>query len=154
MRRVVKLGGAALLLAACAGGIRPAYAPFAQAVRDTIQAAPPAVVTAMLSAIAAEGMRVQWQSPAEGYIETQWYDLVSRQSGSFDRGSPERFIKLRFFVDPMGTDASTVIGEAVSVRTVDPSVLPRDAEMMLPPGHAGRGYLDRVLGQAKAAVSG
>lgn len=145
MRRAAMIGGVVSLVAACAGGIRPGYEPFPQAVGDTVRALPPAVVQALASAIVSEGLRIQWQSATEGYVETQWYDLVNRQNGSFDRSAIERFVRLKFYVDPVGTDQAAIFGEALSLRTTDPSVMPREAEMMLPAGHAGRVVLDRVM---------
>ena len=154
MRRVVTMGGTIALIAACAGGIRPGYAPLYEAVADTVAAVPAVAVEALVTGLAAEGLRVQWQSATEGYVESQWYDVVSRQSGSFDRTRPEQFIRIRFFVDPVGTTASVLHGEAVSLRSVDPSRIERDTEMMLPPGNAGREILTRVMRQVARSLGG
>ena len=154
MRRVVTMGGTIALIAACAGGVRPGYAPLPEAVGDTVSAQMAAVVEALTAAVAAEGLRVQWQSAAEGYVESQWFDLVSRESGSFDRTRPEQFIRLRFFVDPVGTTAHAMRGEAVTLRTVDPSRPERDAEMMLPRGHPGRELLARIMRQVAQSLGG
>jgi hypothetical protein len=42
-----------------------------------------------------------------------------------------------------------VTSEAVYQRTSDPSVLPRDREMIVPPGHAGDRLLQRVMDGTK-----
>ena len=150
MRRSLHVGVLTAMAAACAGGIRPAYTPFPEAIESTAAAPPAEVVTALVSAMAAEGLRVQWQSEVEGFVESQWYDVFSRESGSFNRTTPERFIRLRFFVDPQGDAGSRIVAEVAMMRTVDPSVMERDAEMMAPTGHAGRRILDDILRRVSA----
>lgn len=152
MRHGWMLAGAALAVA-CAGGIRPSYAPMPEARADTVAGATADVVQAIGTGLAAEGMQAQWQSGAEGYVETQWYDLVSRESGNYNRTQPERYVRLRFFVDPAGPGMSAITSEAVILHTTDPSVMERDAEMMVPPTHAGRALLDRVIGHARNALN-
>ena len=154
MRRVFTIAGVIVLAAACAGGIRPSYSPMPEALSDTVTAAPGAVVEAIVTQLAAEGMRIEWQSAAEGYVQTQWFDLVSRQSGTFDRGRIEQFVRLRFFVDPVGTDRAAIFAEAVSLRGVDPSRLERDLELMLPRGHAGHEIVSRVMRQVAQSFGG
>ncbi len=147
MRRVTVFAFAAVLVgsAACGGGIRPAYSPFVNARIDTVNAEPADVVQEIASRVVAEGMRINWNSPEEGFVETQWYDLVTRQSGQTSRSNPDRVILLRFWADPIGPGRSKLTAEAVLKRTTDPSVLPREQEMMVPPGHGGMRLLDRVI---------
>ena len=147
MRRVTVLAFAAVLAgsAACGGGVRPAYSPFSNARIDTVDAEPADVVQEIASRISAEGMRLNWNSPQEGFLETQWYDLVTRESGQTSRSNPDRVILLRFWADPIGPGRSKLTAEAVLKRTTDPSVLPREQEMMAPPGHGGTRLLDRVI---------
>ena len=142
------IAGAAVLLAvtaACASGIRPAYDPFPQADVDTVNATPVEVIQEIAQRMVVEDIQVQWTSPEEGYIETMWYNIVSRESGVTDRSNPERIVKLRFWADPAGEGMTKVTGEAVLQRG-DPSIVnPRDREMMAPPGHAGGAILQRVF---------
>lgn len=155
MRRWIVSGALTLAaVAACGGGIRPSYAPLPEAMVDTLSAAPPAAVAQLATTMVAEGLRVQWRSDNEGYLESQWFDLVTRQNGSFDRAAPERYVRFRFFVDPLGTDRSVVHAEVVVLRTVDPSVMERDAEMMAPPGNGGRQILTRVLQESARGLGG
>ncbi|HEX9728504.1 MAG TPA: hypothetical protein VGA37_08375 [Gemmatimonadales bacterium] len=147
MKRMTSFAFAIVLIAsaACATGIRPAYSPLVNARVDTVNAEPPAIIQELATLIAAEAMYLQWQSPVEGFLETQWFNLVTRESGVTSRSDPDRVILLRFWADPIGEGRSAVISEAVIKRTTDPSVLPRDQEMMAPPGHGGQRTLDRVL---------
>lgn len=147
-RRVMGAGLAAAIAvaAACASGVRPSFEPFPQAEVDTVSATPNAAIQELASRIGAEGIQLQWSSPEEGYLETMWYNVVSRESGVTDRSNPERIIKLRFWADPVGQDRSRVTAEAVLQRTTDPSIVyERDREMLVPSGHAGEQILQRVL---------
>lgn len=140
------LSGVALLGAACAsGGLRPSYQPFPQARVDTVNAAPADVIQEINARVNAENMRPQWSSPGEGFLETQWFNVVTQESGVTDRANPDRVVLLRFWADPLEGGKSKVTSEAVYKRTTDPSVLPRDQEMTVPPGHAGDRLLQRVM---------
>ena len=145
---LVSLGAVCAVAVCAAGGIRPSYAPFPQAIVDTVKADPPAVIQEAVTRLQAEAMQPQWTSPKEGYLETQWFDVVSRASGVADRGNPDRVILIGLFVDSIGPSLSKVVAECVYKRTTDPSVQPRDQEMMVPPGHAG----DRILRQVLAGL--
>lgn len=152
MRRstLAALAGAAAFAAACAAGsVRPSFEPFPEARVDTINAAPPAVIEELASQVFAEKMRPQWNSPAEGYLETQWFNIVTQESGTTDRGNPDRVILLRFWADSLPGGKTKLTSEAVYMRTTDPSVLGRDREMMVPPGHGGDRLRSRVIEAAK-----
>ena len=155
MRRVTGVGVAVLAAAACASGVRPGYSPFPQATVDTVSATPVQTIQELTQGIGNEAIQIQWSSPEEGYVETMWYNIVSRESGVTDRSNPERFIKLRFWADPVGTTQTVVTAEAVTFRTTDPSIVyERDKEMLVPPGHAGQQILERVLERLRERYGG
>jgi len=140
---------AAVLVAAagCAamGGLRPRYGPVPESVMLTLEGAPDAVTRAAAEEVQHAGLRVQWLSPEEGYVETQWYDLRSRESASEPRFRDlEQIVKLRFFSDPVA-GKTRLVAEAVITTLVDPSRPPRELERMVPPGHGGREVLTRIL---------
>lgn len=114
-----------------------------------MNAGPAAVIQEIVARVSAEQMRPQFSSPAEGYMETQWFDVVSRQSGVINRAQPERYVLLRFWADSIGEGKSRVTSEAVYKRTTDPSVMPRDQEMLVPPGSQGDRLLKAVMAGAK-----
>jgi hypothetical protein len=152
MRRttLASLGAAAIFGLACAAGsVRPSYEPFPNARVDTINGAPADVIQEIAARIFAERMRPNWNSPAEGFLETQWFNVVTQESGVTDRGNPDRVVLLRFFADSIPGGKTKVTSEAVYQRTSDPSVLPRDREMIVPPGHAGDRLLQRVMDGTK-----
>jgi hypothetical protein len=135
-----------ILGAACAaGGIRPSYEPFPEARVDTVNAAPPAVIQEVAARVNAENMRPNFTSPEEGYLETQWFDVVAQRSGVTDRSNADRIVLLRFWADSLEGGRTRLTSEAVVKGNPDPSLLPRDQEMHVAPGHAGARILERVI---------
>lgn len=152
MRRSILTGLAstAVFVNACAaGGVRPNYEPFPNARVDTINALPADVIQEAQARLVAVNMRPNWVSPEEGYLESQWFNVVTQQSGVTDVANPDRVILLRFFADPLEGGKTKLTSEAVYQRTTDPSVMPRDREMIVPPGHAGDRLLTQVLDGVK-----
>ena len=156
-RRFTGLGLGALAVAAvaCASGVRPGYNPFPQASVDTVSATPSQAIQELAQGLGREAISVQWTSPEEGYLESMWYDIVSRQSGQTDRNNPERSVKFRFWADPVGTDRAVITAEAVTWRTTDPSIaIERQKEMLVPPGHVGEQILQRLLSGLRERYGG
>ncbi len=141
--------GAALAVAvaaACAsGGVRPFFPPLPGALLDTVIGDPADVITEVAVLVAAEGLAIRWNSPAEGYLETEWYDVVARRPGGENSLQPENVIKLRFFSDPVRQGETRLASEAVTRLTVDPSMPSRESEVIVPPGHPGEQILRRVI---------
>lgn len=140
------LAAAAVLAAACAaGGIRPGYDPFPDARVDTINAAPADVIQEAVARVSTENMRGAWESAEEGFFETQFFNVVTQESGKTDIANLDRIILLRFWADPIEGGRTQLTTEAITQRTADASVLPRDREMSVPPGHAGDRLRARVI---------
>lgn len=140
------LAAAVMLTAACAaGGIRPAYEPFPDARVDTINAAPVDVIQEAVARVSVENMRGAWESAEEGFFETQWFNVVTQESGKSDLSNLDRIILLRFWADPIEGGKTRLTSEAVYQRTVDTSRPPRDREMSVPVGHAGDRLRARVI---------
>jgi hypothetical protein len=78
-------------------------------------------------------------------LETQWFNVVTQESGKTDIGNLDRIILLRFFADSIAGGKSRLTTEAVYQRTADQSVPPRDREMSVPVGHAGDRLRARVI---------
>jgi len=89
-------------IACGAGGVRPSYKPFPQAKVDTVKASPSAIIQELAARILAENMQPQWSSPAEGYLETQAYNVVTRQSGNIQNADRENYVTIRFWADSIG----------------------------------------------------
>lgn len=138
--------------AACRGGVRPYLTPLPNALVDTVAATPDAVVRELATAALGEGLRIRLSSPTEGYLETDWYDVVSQTPGGEYSGDPHRVVRLRFFADPTAENETRLVSEAVYRRTLDPSLDARTNEVMVPPGHGGDELLRRILATVRGAL--
>jgi hypothetical protein len=137
---------AALGAAACgAVGARPFFTPLPDALLDTLSADPADVITALTELVVGEGLAVRVASPAEGYLETEWYDVVDRRSTAGTGLDPRREVRLRFFADLVEEGRTQVAAEAVLRKFVDPSLASRENEVMAPPGHAGDELVRRIF---------
>jgi hypothetical protein len=138
--------GAVLTLALGCGsiGARPYLTPLPDAIIDTVPGEPAAVIGELQTLVMGEGLAVRVSSPAEGFLETEWYDVVRRGpvGGSLD---PQRIVRIRFLADAVSGSTSLLTSEAVTLRAFDPSVPDRQNEVMVPPGHSGAQILERIL---------
>jgi hypothetical protein len=145
MRRIVALCAILTVIAACGSiGARPYFTPLPDAVVDTVPAEAAIVIGRLQTLVVGEGLAVRTSSPAEGYLETEWYDVDRRGpvGGSLD---PRRIVRLRFFADMTGANSTVLSSEAVTLRAIDPSIPERQNEAMVPPGHPGNQILERIL---------
>ena len=137
---------AALGALACgAVGARPSFAPLPDALLDTLKTDPVHVITSLTDLVVGEGLTVRVASPAEGYLETEWYDIVDRRTTSGTGLDPRREVRLRFFADLIDEDLTQVAAEAVVRKFVDPSLTSRENEVMAPPGHQGDELVRRIF---------
>ena len=147
-RRFLTAAAVALVatgIACGAGGVRPSYKPFPQASVDTVKGSPSAIIQEASARVLAENMQTQWVSPAEGYLETQSYNVVTRQSGNIQNTDRENYITIRIWADSIGAGLTRVTGEATVLRSSDGSVVGRDKEAPVPPGHPGDLIVHRIL---------
>lgn len=138
------LGTVAVTMACGSIGARPYLTPLPDAVLDTIANGPAAVIGQIQTLAIGEGLEIRVSSPAEGYLETEWYDVDRRGSvgASLD---PRRIVRFRFFADEVGSTRTVLYSEAVTLRAIDPSVPERQNEVMVRPGHPGDQILQRIL---------
>lgn len=153
-RATVTLLCAALASCASLGGVRPLYGPVPGSVGLLIEAPPDAVTRAASEEVQHAGFSVQWLSPEEGYVETQWFNLSTRQSSTEQPFRDlDQIVKIRFFADPTA-GKTRLVAECVTVAMVDPSRPPREMERMAPEGHAGRELLAQVVDRVRRRFSG
>ncbi len=148
--RAALLAAASAAVLACAGlgGVRPLYGPAPGSVAVELTGAPDAVTSAAAEELRGAGLHLQRVSVAEGYVESQWYDVATHASSPRRPFTDlDRRVKLRFFADPTAGHTH-LAAEAVVAYAVDPSLPERDLERMVPDGHQGlailRGILDRL----------
>lgn len=138
-------------LAGCAalGGVRPLYGPVPGSVTLQFNALPDAVTRAAAEEVQHAGLALQWMSPAEGYVETQWFNVTTRVSTPDpDLRDLEHTVKIRVFADPTA-GKTRFVAEAVTTYVVDPSRPQREMERMTPEGHQGREVLTQILDRLK-----
>ncbi len=136
--RAVLLGLAITAGACTAISVRPHYVPLPGAVVDTLIGQAPTLVEHLAQMVRDDSILIQRVSPAEGFLETRWHDFVGG-GGRMVRG------RLRFYVDPVGTIRTEVRGEAVYLKSLDPSVPEREREVMAATGHPARTKLDAIM---------
>lgn len=138
-------------LAACAGlgGVRPYYGPVPGSVSIEFAAPPDVVTRAASEEVQHAGLALQWMSAAEGYVETEWFNVTTRVSSpNPDPGDLDHSVKLRFFADPTA-GKTRLAAEVVTTYAVDPSRPQREMERMAPEGHPGREVLTQILDRLK-----
>ncbi len=145
--QAVSLTALIALLAACAPGTtRPSFLPYPEAVM-VILPAPPARVTAQVSAwLAGEGLKIEWMSVQDGYVETAWFNTRTREStlGMGDVGDLSSNVKVRCWLDPDAPGKSRFTTEVVWRPLLDRSRDERDLEVAVPAGSDGARLADRL----------
>ncbi len=148
------LAAVALGAAACAGlgGVRPYYGPVPGSVTVVFTAAPDAVTRAAAEEVQRAGLALQWMSAAEGYVESQWFNVTTHVSSQTpDISDLDHSVKVRFFADPTA-GKTRLVAEVVASYAVDPSRPQREMERMLPEGHPGREVLTQLLDRLKGRL--
>ena len=140
------LGILALLTTACgAGGVRPRFDPFPQAISDTFPLPPDSAIVRIGEILEAEGIEIQHIRPVEGYLESKWFDVGTRRAVSATSLNTDSVVRFRFWSDPAMPGNSLVVGEAVRRRVIDPSQPERETEQPVPPDHPATELLQRML---------
>lgn len=132
------------------GGLRPRFGPVPGSIAFELEAQPEAVIVTAAHEIQAAGLKVAVADPAEGYLETSWYDVRTRATVAATVRDLDQVVKLRFFADPLA-GKTRVAAECVRRIADDPSEPERDLERMVPDSSPGRGLLDSIVGRLKVA---
>lgn len=144
----------ALSGAACgAGGVRPRFEPFPDALSDTAAASPDSAILAAAAALEDEGIELRHVRPHEGYLETRWLNVTEGGRGSPESVATDDMVRIRFWADAVSERRTLVVGEAVMPRVVDPSLPPRERETLLPDDHSGFVLLQRVFHAVMAELT-
>lgn len=126
---------------------RPPFSPHPQAPFTWVDAPPATVAAAAAEWLETKGVRVAYVSQVDAFVETAWYDAERGQSlaGSGWSGGPLATVRLRVWADPGPPGASRVTVEPVYRPMRDPSLPPRDVEVLVPNGHAGAALAQELL---------
>lgn len=130
---------------------RPAFLPLPDAPVAYLDAGRARIVPEITAWLETEGFRVLRSVPRDGYVETAWYDPVTRRSYATDRDLPhlDRTFRIRCWTDPDVPGASRLTVEAVYRPVYDPSRTTRDLEVLVPESHRGRELATRLIEEMK-----
>jgi hypothetical protein len=126
---------------------RPAFLPLPEAPVAYLDVRPDRVTTELTEWLEAQGLQIARSHPRDGYVETWWYDPITRRSFRTERDVPNlvRSFRIRCWADPDVIGASRVSVEAVYRPRYDPSRTSRDLEVLAPEGHAGHDIAQRLI---------
>jgi len=108
------------------------------------------VIGAAAHEVQAAGLSIAVADPAEGYLESSWYDLARKATVSGRARDLDQVVRLRFFADPTA-GRTRLVAECVRRIAFDPSEPERDLERMAPDSSPGRVLLDSIIGRLKVA---
>ena len=137
-----------------AGGIRPNFGPFPEALSDTATVSADSAIVAAAGILESEGIELRHVRPWEGYLETRWINTTSGGRGSPESVANNEMVRIRFWADAVSEMRTLVVGEAVKPRVVDPSLPIREREMPLDEDHAGFAILRRVFDAVMQQLEG
>jgi len=148
MRRRGGLALLALSLWACdPRTTRPPFGPYPQAATVILDAPAARVIPEIAAWAAAESLRVEIASPRDAYLETAWYDTRTGRSRRDDRDAADLAgtVKLRCWADPWVPGTTQLTVEMVYRPAYDPSLAPRDREVVVPAEHEGDRLVRRLI---------
>lgn len=143
---------ALVLLAACSPvTTRPSFLPYPQALVIILDAPPGRVVPEAVGWLTSQGLRAQWSSPQDGYVETAWFNARTRESvfGDADPGDLLSTVKIRCWADPNVPGKTQLTVEAVYRPMLDPSRPERDLEETVPQGSDGYRLAQQLIDALK-----
>ncbi len=156
LRPAVRLSALLLIIGCAPGTTRPSFLPYPEAVL-IILGGPPERVTPQVSAwLAGEGLKIEWMSVQDGYVETSWFNTRTREStmGVGDVGDLQSNVKVRCWLDPDQPGKSRFTTEVVYRPLLDPSRDERDLEVAVPAGSDGARLAERLREAMKTKFGG
>jgi hypothetical protein len=127
-----------LVLACSPATTRPSFLPNPQALVVVVDAPAATIVPEAVGWLVSQGFRADWSSPGDGYVETAWFNVRTRQSvEGADPGDLLNTIKIRCWADPNVPGKSQLTVEAIYRPILDPSRPERDLEIIVPQGSDG-----------------
>jgi hypothetical protein len=143
---------ALVLLAACSPvTTRPSFLPYPQALVIILDAPPGRVVPEAVGWLTSQGLRAEWSSPQDGYVETAWFNARTKTSvfGDADPGDLLSTVKIRCWADPNVPGKTQLTVEAVYRPMLDPSRPERDLEEVVPQGSDGYRLAQQLIDAMK-----
>jgi hypothetical protein len=126
---------------------RPDFVPLPYAPVAYLDARRDVVSREVTAWLRAESVVVVRSEPRDGYVESAWFDPVTRRAFARDRDPPypHRTFRIRCWADPDVPNATRLTVEVVYQPHVDPSRTARDLETLVPDGHEGGKLAARLV---------
>ncbi|HET7789823.1 MAG TPA: hypothetical protein VFK78_03425 [Gemmatimonadales bacterium] len=144
-------------MSACAPGTtRPAFLPYPEALTAIVNAPPARAIAEATGFFAGEGVQVSFVNPADGFLETTWYDTRTHRSapGNAESADLSSTVKIRCWADPDVPGKARFTVEPVYRPALDPSRPERDLEVMVPIGSDGYRIAQRLLAELAQKFGG
>jgi hypothetical protein len=137
-----------------AGAVRPRFAPFRDAISDTVTVSPDSAIEIAALLLADEGVELHHVRPIEGYLQTRWFDVTTHERVSPQSADWDSRAVIRIWADAVTENRTLVVAEAAMARVVDPSLPARETEISVPQNHPARAVLEHVLELLRARIEG
>jgi hypothetical protein len=113
---------------------RPYFPPVTGAVQVEIRLEPKNATAALADVLEADSLPVVKVVVRDGYLETDWFRVPSKQVARERRLGPD-VVQIRAWIDPTRSGYSRLTVETVYRPLADASLSPRDLDRQVPPDH-------------------
>jgi len=124
------------------------YGPLPGSLSLLLDGTPDAVIAAAQRELRAAGLAVASVAADEGYLETAWYDVLTKRTVDAGARDLDHIVKLRLFADPKA-GKTHLAAECVRRIAYDPSEPERDLERMVPDSTPQHALLDSLIARLK-----
>ena len=128
-----------------AGGVRPTFSYFPQAIIDTVPGSPESAVEHLGELVTEEGLELRWTRIREGYVETEWFNPETGEVGGGGSLDTKGIMRIRFWADLVLEHQTQVVVEVVRRRIFDPSLPVRETEIGVPQDHPVYELVQRIM---------
>ncbi|HTS87580.1 MAG TPA: hypothetical protein VMG41_03745 [Gemmatimonadales bacterium] len=140
-----------LLAAAATSGVmckpttaRPYFPPVTGAAQAEIQLPPRSATSALADVLKSDSLPVTKVEPRDGYVETAWFDAVTRKPADRRILGPD-VVRVRAWVDGTRPGYSRLTVETVYRPLADPSLAPRELDRQVPADHPVGKRMEQIV---------
>ncbi|HEU5049730.1 MAG TPA: SPOR domain-containing protein [Gemmatimonadales bacterium] len=134
------------------GTSRPEFGPVPEAHAGDLELEPSEATERLARALVEAGIPVNRVSPADGYLESPWFDTTTGRATSA-RPLGQRIVRVRGWVTPSAHGASELRVETVYRPVADPSRSPRELERSVAFSHPVRERVREAFRRVGARIT-
>lgn len=134
------------------GTSRPDFGPVPEAHAGDLELEPSEATERLARALVEAGIPVNRVSPADGYLESPWFDTTTGRATSA-RPLGQRIVRVRGWVTPSAHGASELRVETVYRPVADPSRSPRELERSVAFSHPVRERVREAFRRVGARIT-